>query len=59
MTSALFTLARCVAAVGGGGEGALTLTLTLTRWSRGDWGLFQELLRTLRAVADKVRVRVS
>lgn len=25
----------------------------LDRWSRGDWGLFQELLRTLRAVADK------
>jgi len=25
----------------------------LDRWSRGDWALFQELLRTLRAVADK------
>lgn len=25
----------------------------LDRWSRGSWGLFQELLRTLRRVADK------
>ena len=31
----------------------------LDRWSRADWALFQELLRRLRAVADKVRVRVS
>ena len=25
----------------------------LARWSRGDWALFQELLRALRAVADR------
>jgi aryl-alcohol dehydrogenase-like predicted oxidoreductase len=25
----------------------------LDRWSGGDWNLFQELLRTLRAIADK------
>ena len=31
----------------------------LDRWSRGDWKLFQELLRTLRAVADKHKATIA
>ena len=31
----------------------------LDRWSGGDWSLFQELLRTLRTVADKQRTTIA
>ena len=31
----------------------------LDRWSRGQWDLFQELLQTLRSVADKHRTTIA
>ena len=32
---------------------------SLDQWSNGDWALFQELLRSMRAVADKHETTIA